>query len=163
MNTSIWTIVLANALLAPGWHESYSRAQQEAAEQKKPLAVVFGTGANGWTKVVRTEGPSADVTKLLSESYVRLYVDTASPEGQRVARNFGISGSVGLVISDRDGSVQAFWHQGDLTNSSLERYLQKYADPNVVVRGTETVPSVRTSYYPSAAQSPVPSVSSRSC
>ena len=150
MNTSILTLVLASAMLAPGWHNSYNQAQQQSAQTKKPLVIVFGSGANGWSKVVRAESPSPAVTKLLSEGYVCMYVDTASAKGKQIAQNFDIAGNVGIVISDRAGTIQAFWHQGDLTNDSLTGYLQKYADPHVVVSGTETANTARTSYYPAA-------------
>ena len=153
MNTSILTVALASALLAgqngaPTWHKDYSKARQHGLEQHKPLAIVFGSGANGWGKVVRESSPSADVTKLLAE-YVCVYVDTASPAGKKFAQEFGITGNVGVVLSDRAGSTQAFWHQGDMTSKVLAGYLQKYAAPQVSVRGTETVTSPsRTSLYP---------------
>ena len=155
MNTSI--LVLAGALLAgqtatPTWHGNYGQAQQQAAAQKKPLVVVFGSGANGWAKVVRAESPAADVTKMLSDSYICVYIDTASPAGKKIAQSFDITGNVGIVISDRAGTTQAFWHPGDMSNQNMVRYLQKYADPQVVVRGTETASNTsRTSFYPASA------------
>lgn len=153
MNTSILSIALASSLLvgnnvAPSWQTSYFSAQSQVASQKKPMVVVFGTGANGWAKVVRSESPSPEVSKILAEQYVCVYVDTSAPEGQKLASNFAINGGVGFVISDRTGGSQAFWHQGDMSNGTLAQYLRKYADPTVAVVQTETVNSVRTSYYP---------------
>ena len=110
--------------------------------------MVFGPGANGWTKVVRAEAPAPELTKLLAERYVCVFVDTATPEGSKLAENFSVSGGVGLVISDRNGGSQAFWHQGDLPNNNLVHYLAKYADPQVIVNSTETAYTQRTSYYP---------------
>ena len=156
MNTAILTVVLTGALLAgqnatPTWRNDYRQAQQQAATAKKPLVVVFGSGANGWAKVIRAESPSVDVNKLLSDSYVCMYVDTTSPEGKKLAQNFEISGSVGIVISDRTGAMQAFWHQGDLSNQSMVHYLHKYAEPQLVVHGTETAGNTsRTSFYPTS-------------
>lgn len=155
MNTSILTVVLASSLLAgqngtPNWQSSYSHAQQIGTEQKKPIAVVFGSGANGWNKVVRDSAPAAEVTQLLAAQYVCVYVDTASSAGKKLAEGFGITRDSGVVLSDRGGSVQAFWHQGDLTNQALTFYLQKYSSPNAVVRGTETLNPARTSFYPAA-------------
>ena len=153
MNTSILTVVLTSALLAgqspqnPTWQNDYSQAQQQGAAQKKPLVVVFGSGANGWAKVVREASPSADVAKLLADKYVCVYVDTATPAGAKRAQSFGINGNVGIVISDRAGTSQAFWHQGDLPNQAMVTYLQKYSNQDVVVQRTETV-STRTSFYP---------------
>jgi Protein of unknown function, DUF255 len=154
MNTVFASVVLASALLAgqnpnPAWQTDYSQAQEQASMQKKPLVVVFGSGANGWTKVVRDSTPSADVTKMMSEQYVCVYVDVANPAGRKLAQAFSIQGDTGIVISDRSGLSQAFWHQGNMTNQSMVQYLQTYADPTVVVRTTETTATrSRTSLYP---------------
>jgi hypothetical protein len=170
LNTSILTIALAGALmpglnLAPTWHTNYGLAQQQSAAQKKPLVVVFGSGANGWAKVIRAEAPTPEVAKLLFDNYVCVYVDTANSAGKKIAQDFEISGSVGVVIGDRKGLTQAFWHQGDLTNASMTSYLTKYADPNVLVQGTETANTVRTSYYPggTSSQGGTRTISSANC
>jgi hypothetical protein len=142
MNTAILSLVLTGALLAgqnaATWQNDYGQARQQAAAQKKPLAVVFGSGSNGWTKVVREDRPSPDVTKVLAEQYICVYVDTTSPAGRKVGESFGIT-RVGIALSDRDVKSQAFWHQGDMTNASILAYLRKYADPAVIVSATETV------------------------
>jgi hypothetical protein len=171
MNTAILTVVLTGALLAgqngtPIWQNDYIKAQAEAAIQKKPLVVVFGSGAGGWVKVVR-EAPTTDLIKLLADKYVCVFVDTASPAGRKLAQDFDITGNLGLVISDQAGTSQAFWHQGDLTTLALIHYLEKYSDPRVAVRGTETVNMLRTSFYPpDASQGNTPAIGSmrsRSC
>jgi hypothetical protein len=155
MNTTILTVVLTGALLAGQngtvtWQNDYSKAQEHAAVQKKPMVVVFGSGADGWVKVVR-EAPTPDLIKFLADKYVCVFVDTTSPAGRKLAQDFEITGSLGLVISDQTGTSQAFWHQGDLANKTMFHYLEKYGDPGVPIRGTETVNTVRTSYYPSEA------------
>ena len=63
---------------------------------------------------------------------------------------FEIRRGQGVVLSDRTAATQAFWHQGQLSNQSLTRYLQKYGDDQTVVRTTETVNMSRTSFYPSS-------------
>jgi hypothetical protein len=151
MHTLLTTVALIVAAPAASWENDYSNGQQLAAAQKKPLVVVFGPGANGWTKVVRTESPAPELTKLLAEQYVCVFVDTSTSAGSKLAEHFEVAGGVGVVISDRTGGSQAFWHQGDLTNDSFVSYLAKYADPTVVVARTETVNSPRTSYYPPGA------------
>jgi hypothetical protein len=148
MHTFFLTVALIVATPPASWESSYSQGQQQATTQKKPLVVVFGPGPEGWTKVVKAEAPAQEVTKLLAEKYVCVYVDTNSPQGQKLAQDFAVSGGVGLVISNRNGSSQAFWHQGDLSNHHMIHYLAKYADPAVVVSQTETAYTQRTSYYP---------------
>ena len=155
MNTSILTAVLASALLAgqnatPSWQADYAQAREQGIAQKKPLAIVFGSGAEGWAKVVRAESPNADVSRLLSERYCCLYVDMATPAGKKLAQSFEITGTTGMVISDRAGANQAFWHQGDMTNQSMVTCLERYSNSQVTIRGTETANTMRTSFYPSA-------------
>ena len=89
-------------------------------------------------------------TKLLADKYVCVYADTASPAGKALAAMFDVQRDQGVVLSDRTGATQAFWHQGQLSNQNLARYLQKYADDQTVVRTTETVNMSRTSFYPSS-------------
>ena len=156
MNTSILTVVLTSALLAgqsgsPTWNHSYSHAQKLGASQRKPLFVVVGSGADGWKQVVRDGAPSQELTQILSQRYVCVYLDVNDPSGKALAESFGITGRTGLIISDRAGETQAFWHQGNLTNDAVVHYLHKYSDPGLTVQGTETVNTVRSSYYPSEA------------
>lgn len=160
LNTSILTAVLASALLAgqnaaPNWQSNYSQAAQQGAQQKKPLAVVFGSGANGWEKISRDGSPASEAKQLLASKYICVYVDTTTPAGQKLAKDFDITGGVGMVLSDRTGAVQAFWHQGDLANQSLVQYLQKYSDSQRVVSTTETATTTRLSFYPSDANGTV--------
>jgi hypothetical protein len=164
MNTSILTALLLSSLFVPTWHGNYSQAQREAANQKKPLVVVFGSGSNSWSKIIRDKAPTEEVSKLLLKDYVCVYVDTDMPDGQRLAKSFELTGKVGLVISDRALSTQAFWHQGDMTHDHALHYLQKYARPDIVVQGTETTTMSRVSYYPSQAPNfQTRSISSASC
>src|SRR5262249_52347672 len=135
----------------PTWMTSYSEAQRTGSAQQKPLVVMFGAGANGWTKA--NENPnSAEILKLLADQYVCVYVDTATPTGKKLAQDFAIQTEMGMVISSRDGATQAFWHQGDMPSRQMVTYLQRYADPNVMPRGTETANTPRTSFYPPSSQ-----------
>lgn len=165
MNASIFSVVLASAMfavpnVAPTWQVSYMDGLTQATVKKKPLVVIFGSGATAWTKVVRDGNPTEQIMGLLNDQYVCVYVDVATPAGKKLAQSFAITGSVGVVISDRTGSTQAFWHQGDMTNATFTTYLQKYADPQQVVISTETIPSTRTSNSsPISASSPPASTS----
>jgi hypothetical protein len=148
MNTALFLAVVLSAATGvspttPTWNGSYVQAQDEAAG-KKPLAVVFGSGQDGWTKLVRSE----EAKKVLAEQYVCVYVDVTTDAGKKLAQSFAINGDKGLVLSDRSGHVQAFWHQGDLADTSLTRSLWKYADPTVAVVSTEQESTTRVSNYP---------------
>ena len=147
MNTAfvlatLTSLVLGVSPTTPTWNGSYSQAQEEAAG-KKPLAVVFGSGQDGWTKLVRSE----ESKKLLNDQFVCVYVDLSSDSGKKLARSFAITGSSGVVLSDRSGAVQAYWHNGDLADANLSRSLRKFGDPQVVVTTTERESVARISYY----------------
>jgi hypothetical protein len=155
MNTSILTVVLGGMLLAgqnatPTWQENYGQAQLDSTAQNKPLAVVFGSGANGWTKVIREAPPAPEVMQALADKYICVYVDTSTPAGKKLAEGFGITSNLGLVISDRTGQLQAFWHQGDMSNDVMTRSLQRYASSQSAVTRTETFNTSRSSFYPAS-------------
>jgi len=135
--------LLGAAPTTPTWNGSYVEAQQQAAG-KKPLAVVFGSGQEGWAKLVHSE----DSKKLLAEQYVCVYVDTASESGKKLAGTFGINNASGVVLSDRAGTVQAYWHDGDLADTNLIRSLRKYGDPQGVGHPTEREAVRVVSFYP---------------
>src|SRR4051794_12371618 len=101
MNTALFLAAVLSATTAaspttPTWNGSYVQAQDEAAG-KKPLAVVFGSGQEGWAKLVRSE----ESKKLLAEQYVCVYVDVATEGGKKLAQSFAINGETGVVLSDR--------------------------------------------------------------
>jgi hypothetical protein len=151
MNTAfvlaaLTSFVLGAAPTTPTWNGSYIQAREQAAG-KKPLAVVFGSGQEGWTKLVRSE----ESKKLLTEQYVCVYVDTATEDGKQLAASFAINNATGVVLSDRLGAVQAFWHDGDLADPSLVRSLRKFGDPQVVVNTTEREGTSQVSHYPTSS------------
>jgi hypothetical protein len=139
---------------SPRWLDDYGLACQQVAKEKKPLAVFIGSGAAGWEKLSREGKIGKEAREALSSSYVCLYIDASSAEGKRLARSFDVPQGLGIVISDRSGEKQAFHHQGDLKGEDLEYYLKKYANPDLVIRTTETNPPERgtvqqyQTYYP---------------
>ena len=149
---------------APSWQTDYSLAKKQGEGDKKPVAVFIGSGKEGWDKLVRKGSLGKEHLKALANSYVCLYLDTTTPDGKRMAKLLDINNGLGLVISDHTGAVMAFHHEGDLASADLAKYLTRFADPERVVRTTETNPGTqsRSYYYPPA---PVyqPVSSGRSC
>jgi hypothetical protein len=145
------SFVLGAAPTTPNWNGSYAQAQEEAAG-KKPLAVVFGSGQDGWTKIIRSD----ESKKVLTEQFVCVYVDTSSEAGKKLAGSFAVKNATGLVLSDRSGAVQAYWHDGDLPDASVLRSLRKYGDPQVVVTTTERATVTRVSNYPTSDNVAIP-------
>lgn len=134
---------------SPNWLTDYVEARKAAAEQSKPLAVVFGVGKDGWQKVARGGALGTENQQLLATQYVCVYVDNASDEGKRIAKALEVNSESGLVISDRLGRVMAFHHQGNLSVPDLAWYLKRYAAPGRTTAATETEQTFTTrSFYP---------------
>ena len=177
MFTSALVITLAGYLAAatlesPAWHADYGSAQKLGKEGYKPLAVFIGSGKAGWNQLSREGQLTKDVNRLLARNYVCVYVDADQDAGKQLALEFRVPNGPGLILSDHSCNHQAFFHRGDLTNEQLSRHLSRFADPNRVVRATETNPAESASYAEtySAAADPfyqstpyVPVYSSRSC
>jgi len=106
MNT---LVILLSAVLgqaeertAPQWRQSYTQAQNMAAQIKRPVAVFLTQGANGIDKLI-PGGLTEQARDILTSDYIPVIVDTTTPEGQRLARQFQLRDGQGLVLSDRGG------------------------------------------------------------
>jgi hypothetical protein len=161
MYTSIVLVALAGSTApsaavprGPTWLSSYEAAYRQGSQERKPLAVVFGTGSSGWDNLSKDGRFTPEIRELLDAQYVCVYVDTDTSAGKRLASSFEITDGPGLVISDRTGKLQAFRHEGELSNRDLERYLNRFADPDRVVRRTETSTREEIRAYPPSTSSP---------
>ncbi|HLJ93494.1 MAG TPA: hypothetical protein VKU02_09930 [Gemmataceae bacterium] len=155
MFTTTLLVALAGFLVStgpqsPSWHADYGAAQVLGKERHKPLAVFVGSGKQGWNQITRDGQLDKDITELLAKTYICVYVDTAQEAGKELASELAIPQGPGLVVSDHTGKYQAFYHQGDLASDQLLQYLRRYADPERLVRMTETNPSERPRYTGSA-------------
>jgi len=156
MYTSIVLIALAGSAApsaltakAVAWESDYEAAHRQGSRDRKPLAVVFGSGPSGWESLSKEGRLSNEVHDLLLAHYVPVYIDTDKSEGRRLAGSFEMGQTTGLVISDHTGEYQAFRQEGELNNEDLERQLRRYSNPDRVVRRTETTVKIETRYYPS--------------
>ena len=157
MYTSVVMVALAGLGAAPqeappkvSWEANYAEAYQKGQRLNKPLAVLVGSGVEGWQAVSTGEALSPRALELLAARYVCVYVDTSKPAGRDLADQLEVRGKAGLVLSTRGGKNQAFSHQGQLTPSDLEATLAKYASPRRVVR-TETLGTRSVRFSHSAA------------
>src|SRR6516165_5676803 len=119
----------------------YGGARKTAQEAGKPLAVVIGHGNGGWNKLSQTGKLTEETLQVLASRYTCLFVNTQDRTGKDLAKVFEIEEGPGIIISDRTGELQAFFHAGDLADATLVDYLRQFADPNLVVRKTITNPS----------------------
>ena len=154
MHASLVAVALS-AVFAPAgtsreplWFTDYGKAREEGQEHEKPLCVIVGSGRSGWEDLSEEGRFGKDVKRLLAAHYVCLYVDTEHISGRRLADALEMPDGPGMVISDAMGKVQAFRHEGDLSNKALARYLRRYADPERVVRRTDTNPGAGSRYAP---------------
>jgi hypothetical protein len=163
LSTSLAAVVLsgvtaASSAVQPSWQTDYVKAAAQAAESSKPIAVFIAHGGAGYARVVADGGPTADDARRLKQSYVCLYVDTATDAGKKLADAFEMK--EGLVISGRSGEKQALRIEGKVPQADLSKYLTRFAEPERVVTTTETpgvVAPVVTAppvYYPAFRPAP---------
>ena len=134
----VGSIASANIPAQPEWKNDYRAARQLSLDGKKPLAVFIGSGVSGWEKVSNDGGFDQKVNQLLKDNYVCVYIDTNSEAGKSLAKDFSVT-TKGLVISDRTGKTQAFYHSGELSKDLLAKAVERYSDVNRESQGTETV------------------------
>jgi hypothetical protein len=128
------SLASANIPAQPKWSKDYREARQAAISAKKPLAVFIGSGSAGWEQVGKFD---PKVYQTLKEKYVCVYVNTDTTAGKNLAKAFDVNGK-GLVISDKAGTTQAFYHNGELNGELLQKALVRYSDTDVA-QGTESV------------------------
>jgi hypothetical protein len=161
--TSVVLLALSGILVGaqpaegPTWFTDYGTARKQGRTDNKPLAVLVASGPNGFEKVSQEGKLSKEVKELLAQSYVCVFVDAGSKAGQRLAADFALGKGLGIVLSDRSGELQAFYHEGKLTNQKLAHYLQRFAAPDLTVRTTLVNDEVRVSYYSPSAPAVPPS------
>jgi hypothetical protein len=122
MSTSAALFVLASISAGTpnrpevSFQNSYLEARQLSRHRAKPIAVLVGSGSEGWEKVSKDGTVDHSVRRLLSENYVCVYIDRTDDSGKRLASEFEMPEGPGIIISNRDGEKQAFRHHGTLTN-----------------------------------------------
>ena len=136
---------------APTFQTDYRDAKALAARESKPLLVVLCTctGEAAWNRIAIEGSLGTESLKVLRESYVCVYVDTASDRGSRLAADFDLTNGPALIISDKTGEVQAYRHDGAQPASQLAEVFKTYANPDRLVSTTESNQKpVTTNYAP---------------
>jgi hypothetical protein len=147
-------LTMGNLSGTPTWQHDYRAATQQVSVAGKPMVVFIGQA--GPQSVVREGTFSPELTKLLSKSFVCVYVDTSKAEGQSLAKAFRVNN--GVVISDRTGSSQVFSLAGQIAAADLSTKLLAYADadPKDVKKTDSVVTDPKAVAPPPAAGGPVP-------
>lgn len=136
------------ASLAPAWQNDYRIARELGSREKKPLVVVIGSGKTDWANLAKPAEQDDTINQTLRSSYVCLFVDTDTTEGQKLARSFEMSGP-GVVISTRSGEVQAYRKAGEVPAGELAKELINHTDDTYVARKIAPPPApVQPTYQP---------------
>ena len=159
MHTSVGFLAFASFLSSVSWdavlpeipwQTSYQEARSHGQKAKKPLAVIVGAGKSGYQQLIQEGSLSSDIRKILANEFISVYLDTEKAENIRLIADLGITLGKGIVLSDREGKTQAFFHEGTISEKDITRQLARFADPSLVVNTTTTLSSGRVSYYPSS-------------
>jgi hypothetical protein len=109
----------------PKLQSDYYQAATRALEERKPMAVFIGRGADTFKRMLTDGAISADAAKVLTASYICLYVDTDTASGKELAGRFDMN--IGVVISGPGGNLQAYRHTGAVPGEALTKELAHYA------------------------------------
>lgn len=157
---ALWTAGADSRAATTTWTSDYRDACRLVDAHNRPLVILFAHGKDGWDRVVSGDGSDPSVQQLLASDYVCASIDTSTEQGQRLASRFELPDGTGVVISDRAGEKQAFWHAGRISADDLAEKLRKYADPEVKVDRTEKLAQATTlttsSYTPALAPAAAP-------
>jgi hypothetical protein len=164
MYTSFGILALAGFLGVPVpsanrdvvWWRDYRVAQEKGVKEHKPLAVFVGSGQGGYHQLAREGRLNDTVRGVLAENYVCVFLDTKSPSQEGLIKALAISTGTGLILSDRNGDVQAFHHDGQLPEAELASQLQHFAVPDLEIRTTVSNANPRVSNYPDDSSNPNP-------
>jgi hypothetical protein len=109
----------------PKLQPDYAQAMSRASEEHKPMAVFIGHGADKFKQMLDTGVISAEAAKILSNSYVCVYLDTDTASGKAMASKLDMK--EGLVISSPGGDLQAYRYSGTVPGSTLTKEVSVYA------------------------------------
>lgn len=118
--------LLAVTTTSGTWQTDYRAALALSAEQDRPVVVFISEGPDGASKLLADGKLNGTTEAALRDSYVALYIDTATESGAKTSAAFGMD--KGLVISDKAGRHQALRHEGSVSQSQLDNYLKQYAE-----------------------------------
>ncbi len=136
LTTSLYS---ANVPQKVNWLTNYQMARTISADQKKPLVVIVGKGESGWDQVIQDGKLDMNLMQKMARSYVYLYIDSTSEQGAKLAKGLDVHQSNGLIITNRSGDLQAFYHDGQIKQSQMENLLDKYQDIAQVITTTDTL------------------------
>jgi hypothetical protein len=140
---------------SPDWQSDYHLALKKAEAARKPLAIVIGSGPDGWNALGQDGRLDRETRRILAEQYICLYFDVTDPAGRKSAQLFEARQTPTLVLSDRTLSHEVYRHSGPAANGELAKALERYSNYRVSSNPVPAEPEVRQSYYQPTAPYPV--------
>ena len=124
--------LLATGTLSPSsdWAPSYATARTLAHVHGKPIAVFLTPG--NLAKLTNGESLPSETSKLISEKYIAVQIDTTTEDGQAVAAAFG-GVTQGVVLSDGTGDKIALKYTGTVPAVELSGFLIKYSSGSAAI------------------------------
>ena len=109
------------------WHSDYAQAHDEACNSDKPLFIVICSKSSEYGQMASLGIFLSDtLEKTLQADYVRFLIDTDTPDGQKLAKQFDAGDAPHFVILDRSGKWQVFYQAGYLMENDLVPVLAKH-------------------------------------
>ena len=109
---------------------------------------MIGSGKTDWANLAKPAEQDDTINQTLRDSYVCVFVDTDTTEGQKLAQSFDMSGP-GVVISTRSGEIQAYRKAGQVPAGELAKELTNYTNDIYVARKISPPPApVQPIYQP---------------
>ncbi len=152
MTTTILAALALSGVLAPTAkpefraQTDYGQAMKQAANEKKPMAVLIGKG-DVFAKLMGDSSLTAEAKQLLTEKYVCLAINVETEAGKTLAGQFQMAEG-GLIISSAGGTHQALRQSGSVSASDLAKHTGTYATAAGTPATTVTVGAPVTSSTP---------------
>ena len=138
------------------WIDSYSHAIAEVKRTDKPLFIVLDRGSSLVGKMV-ADGLylSHEVEEALAADYVRLFIDTETEGGKKLADQFRATELPRVVIIDRSGEWQVYRRSGAHTSSEVLSLLARHRRAKILSGSDGAASETRTTTTQSSTWSPV--------
>lgn len=147
-------LLLASALATPepaplAWFDSYDKAVEASAKEKKPLLVFFGATWCGWCKAMENDSFADPAVRKLLDGFVKAKVDI--DEAPRVAFAFRVTSVPRLVTANVHGEIT-----GDSLGFLDPEKLSAFLKDAESAAGGPRLPSIEKDAPVEEAPAPVP-------
>jgi putative thioredoxin len=127
------------------WYQDYAAARDAAIAADRPLLVLLCDSSSPYSTWIPHDTFLSDkVERTLRERYVRLFIDTETESGRKLASQFEVERGPHWVIMDRSGRWQVYYQSGNLYESELAGVLARFSDAKLDAEGKPLRRDART-------------------